>query len=547
MKNVLLSILLLSVLPLSAQQTYIETFEVRLHNLDVVVTDANGHTVNGLTKDDFIVLEEGVAQEITNFSESASSAGQVSAPGASAQPATQTAEPRPPRRFIFFVDDMTLHPASRAKLLKNATRLIEEAMEPGDRATIVRPFGEPQDLGSDKDAFVSALRKTLDENNTRVTTQAFQETLFLRQQLSYAMTRQESFAIRKQYADMARRRVEQRLGTIRAVVGSLARVEGKKVLVLITESLSAEPGREAFSIAEVMPQERSEIDPEVAQGLNPAYRDLRPVVDDLARTAAANGVTVYALQPDVPLDLLVPGSGADASRRTPRVAMPPDFFAQTLHNTETTMALFAEKTGGRWFRGDGAIDDAFRQVGSDLQSFYSLAYSAHGNEATRRVEVKIRNHPEYRVRTRTDVMERSTEREMEDLVVASLFYPREANELAVRAQAGLMKKDRNLFTVSIEALIPMEKLTFLEGADGKYHATFTVQYAAAGEKSDFTAGQERKQEIALTAEQFHTLAGKLFHYTSDLVVAPGSVRIAVGVLDETSKLTGFATLTVNAR
>ena len=51
-----------------AQQGYFETFEVRLHNLDVVVTDAKGNSVHGLTKDDFIVLENGLEQRITNFS-----------------------------------------------------------------------------------------------------------------------------------------------------------------------------------------------------------------------------------------------------------------------------------------------------------------------------------------------------------------------------------------------------------------------------------------------------------------------------------------------
>ncbi|HEX2122448.1 MAG TPA: hypothetical protein VHL59_12465, partial [Thermoanaerobaculia bacterium] len=101
--------------------------------------------------------------------------------------------------------------------------------------------------------------------------------------------------------------------------------------------------------------------------------------------------------------------------------------------------------------------------------------------------------------------------------------------------------------IPVETQIPMEKLTFLGGQDGKYHATFTVHYAAAGEKSDFAAGQERRQDVTITEDELLALKGKMFRYTSDLVVAPGKVRIAVGVLDQTSKLSGFQSIELWAR
>jgi hypothetical protein len=233
---------------------------------------------------------------------------------------------------------------------------------------------------------------------------------------------------------------------------------------------------------------------------------------------------------------------------TRRAVLPSNLFETMITATETTMKSLAERTGGRAFRGDGKIDDVFRQVGDDLRSYYSLAYHATGEaDRARRIEVQVKNHPELRVRTRTAVIENSQQREMEDLVVANLVYPRGPNELAIRAQPGTMTKDRNLFTIPVETLIPMERLTFLIGPDGRYHASFTVQYAAAGEKSDFAAGQARHQEVTVTNEELLALPGKLFHYTSSLVVAPGHVKIAVGVLDETSKLSGFATIQMWAK
>jgi len=159
----------------------------------------------------------------------------------------------------------------------------------------------------------------------------------------------------------------------------------------------------------------------------------------------------------------------------------------------------------------------------------------------------VKDRPELRVRTRTDVIEKSPEREMEDLVVANLMYPRNVNELAIRAVPGTIRKSRNLFSIPVETRIPLERLTFLRGSDGKYHSTFTVHYAAAGEKTDFASAQARRQEVTITEEEMLALQGKIFHYTSDLEVAPGHVKIAVGVLDQTSKLSGFAVISMWAK
>src|SRR5690349_13086466 len=108
-----LALLLLCSLVL-AQTPYFETFEVRLHNLEVVVTDAKGNPVRGLAKDDFIVLEDGKPQTITNFSlydggsATASSVNPDAPP--KVEPAVEAAPTPPPapRRFIFFVDDMAV-------------------------------------------------------------------------------------------------------------------------------------------------------------------------------------------------------------------------------------------------------------------------------------------------------------------------------------------------------------------------------------------------------------------------------------------------------
>jgi len=544
-----------------AQQPYIETFEVRLHNLDVVVTDRDGKPVTGLSKDDFIVLENGAPQEVTNFSEFSA---EVERQALSLPDSRQAESPSlHNRKFVFYLDELSLHPNSRAKLLKNAMSLLQDAMKPGDVASVVRPYGAKNvllDFTSDTRAIEKALQTALEESNTRANTQMAGELRWLETQLADSATLQEKNFTVRLYADTARRRVLQRLGQLRAVIGSMSGSEGKKVMVVITASLAAQPGREAFNLTDMRFTSQPEIDNEVP-GEMPSYPDLTPEIDDLGRVAAANGVTLYMLQPDVPLELGLPGGTAT---RRPLTALNPadrnfrplppvhslseNFLGLILDNTQRTMTSLAEKTGGRWYRGDGGIDDAFAQIGNDLRSYYSLAYHATGYADTpRRVVVRVRGRDDLQVRTRTEVLSKSAAKEMDDLVVANLVYPRTVNELGIRATAGALTKVRGRFSVPVETSIPMDKLTFLRGADGKYHATFTVHYGAIGERADFSATQERRQEVVITEPELKALAGKQFRYKSELIVAQGRVRIAVGVLDGVSKLSGFHSLEVLAK
>ena len=53
----------------AAHAQVVESIEVRVTSVDVVVTDRDGKPVTGLTKDDFEILEDKRPQKITNFYE----------------------------------------------------------------------------------------------------------------------------------------------------------------------------------------------------------------------------------------------------------------------------------------------------------------------------------------------------------------------------------------------------------------------------------------------------------------------------------------------
>ncbi|HEX7151001.1 MAG TPA: VWA domain-containing protein [Thermoanaerobaculia bacterium] len=554
---VLWFLLVLAAVGAAAQSLpYIENYEVRIHGLDVVVTDRDGKPVSGLTKDDFIVLENGVAQTLTNFSAFASSAATATSAAGTAQ--SQAPDERPQaRRFIFFVDEMALHPNSRTKFVKTVMQFAESSMHAADEAMVVAPAAETkivQDFTTDRAAIRTALEKVMASMNSR-TTQQFKEQFYLENQRGRATTDDEQRHIRQIYADSVRRRVLQRLGELRSLVAALAQVEGKKVLVLATTSLSAMPGLDAWAqrrqeMLDGQTTQTSEFDSGVSTGLTDSFAgakdvyDLRPFIADLGRTAAANGVTIYSLQPDVQLENVTPGGVSTRQRGGSTTST----FHALLEMNELTMSSLAERTGGRWFRGDGNVDDAFQQVSKDLGTYYSLGYRAgEDDDRIRKVEVRVKNRPELRVRTRSEVVNKTNANEMQDLVVASLLYPRPVNELGVIATTGAMVTEPlKTILVPIDVRIPMDKLTFLPEGE-KARAVFTIHYAAAGVASDFTSAQEKQQVLEIKTSELPQIAGKTWRFTTKLRFAPGKYRVAVGVLDRVSRLSGFQTLEVIAQ
>src|SRR5258707_8475528 len=67
MSRALIAVALSSLFALAAAAQVNEVIEVRVVEVEVVVTDAHGKPVSGLTKNDFELREGGKPREITNF------------------------------------------------------------------------------------------------------------------------------------------------------------------------------------------------------------------------------------------------------------------------------------------------------------------------------------------------------------------------------------------------------------------------------------------------------------------------------------------------
>lgn len=444
---------------------------------------------------------------------------------------------------MLFIDEMNMHPVTRKKFTKSVNELLERALRDGDEAMIVRPTTAEKlvlKFTGDRAAIRAAVAEAMDAARFRADSPKQLEDRQFAIEMGAGGGDQRQVARRT--AERVRRRIEQRLGNIRAIIASLAEEPGRKVLITVMEALPAKPGREFFIVA------RPDVEPAMfdmpGDHFRGDYVDLTPVITEIARIASSKGITVYALQPEFAY-LTAPGTVETRADPTGGSGRPNVGITDQLDNTETSLNLLTEITGGKWFRGDTRVDDAFRLVALDVQSYYSLAYHGSGAiDQARKVQVRVKNHPELNVRTRSDVVRKSPRRELNDRVVAGLVYPPAHNGLGIALQEKAKERDGRRVAANVDVLVPLGSLTFTEDG-GVHRARFTIHYAVAGDRTDFVSGIEPEQLVEIPEADWDKARTQHWRHSLKLNVRKGTPhRVAIGVLDSSSQEWGIESLTL---
>jgi VWFA-related protein len=152
-------------------------FRVRVNQvlMRVVVRDRDGKVVEGLTKDDFEIRDNGKPQKIASFN---SEKSLTNAQEATTKPATSKPEPTQPspskplempQRFVgYLFDDLHLDSGDLLRVHQAAERHLA-TLAPGDRAAIFTTSGQGQlDFTDDRDALLKAVRNVHRVGNDRV-------------------------------------------------------------------------------------------------------------------------------------------------------------------------------------------------------------------------------------------------------------------------------------------------------------------------------------------------------------------------------------------
>ena len=528
-------------LSLSSSAQFRETVDVRLHNIDVIVETRAGEPVTNLTKDDFIVKQDGAVQPITNFavnSKVTQKAGDM--------PNIGTASAREARRFVFFLDEAGLNDLARNDLMSQATSLVTQ-MSADDEVMIVAAAATkqiPLFFTSDKkrvlatmDAVTGQMMRLYDQERVGDQTKPVLP-LFIEggedTQTDFVFRRGECSGINCS---------EQRLKMLRQVLESLAQVPGRKIMFLLTNRITSVPdwtmqrSQERGGGAMAALRRESILD----HGKN-----LQPVVDEVARIAADSNVTIYGIEPFEAGEVALANVSAERSGQiAPQAAA-----TRGLPGAFDVLMDLARLTGGRAFSG-GSKDfgKMFQQASRDLEVSYSLAIADKpSRKAGHNIEVSVKGRPELVVRARRHVTSRPEDVEFQQRAVGALLTAKPENPLGISMRLSPLVRQGNFIDVPITVNVPLNKLTITRQGDS-YRGSFGVYVAvAAGDKVDFrNAHQKNTQDIVIPAADWEAVRNQAFQYGSTVRVKPGRYRVSIGVTDAMSGESGFHTFDVIAR
>jgi VWFA-related protein len=523
----------------------VENIDVRVINIDVVVTDKRGNPITGLTKDDFILLENGVEKPITNFYEvEGNRAKNVVAGGAPAPAVEPAATPAAKqdvpdemkRRIIFYVDNLSLAPFNRNRVFKEMKEFVKANMRPGDEAMVatfnrsmkvrVSFTRDPQQVIQTLDVIAGEAAAGNQNRNERKTTE---------DQIRDARSHSEAVAIARTYASSIEHDLRQSVASLNGLMTTLAGVEGKKILVLTSEGFPMQPGREMFYFIDEISREKEDWGSNAGSSLLEGMTfDSSRLIQEVAKTANANGITMYTVHAAG----LTGGAemSAENARATPHTVV---YAAQT--NTAESMHLMADMTGGLASIGTNNFADAFRKIQRDLESYYSLGYRGGTERVDRQRYIQVRTkNKAYIARSRQTFVEKSVFAEMSDRVVANLLYRTRENNLGILVRMGAPRRTEDgYFQVPVDIQIPMESLTLMQ--QGEVHVGgFDVYVCVADKNGDMSDVARKQHQLQLSTIDMARIKGKYYSYTLELVMEKGLNKISVGVVDQISNLAGFA-------
>jgi VWFA-related protein len=487
--DAVLSALLLAASPLAARQqppeeptapTFGETVEVRVVNIEVVVTDRDGLPVTGLGPDDFRLVVDGVETPVKYFTEVRSGTAVATDPaGAREVTSLPEIEPGEPvgTSYLVFVDDFFSIARDRDRVL-TAMREDLGRLKPEDRMAVVAFDGEKLAMLSTwsssgenlDDAFRAAiarpakgLQRIAERRSFRSTPRNIQPPSSSTISLGF----DERF-----YAELLEDQVSNMVSAAAATLRSFANPTGRKVLLLLN-------GGWPYEIDEFVANEFARF------VVDPAIQDGRRLYAPLIDTANQVGYTIF------PVD--VPGLGdIDAASAEVRIFTDEDSAtvrsSQFLRENNVQYALerVAHDTGGRALLNAQRLD-ALEIAETSTRTYYFLGFEPvwKGDDRRHDVEVQTRRE-ELRVVSRENYVDFSRRSEVSAAVESALLVGGAPGVKPLALELGAPEKSSmNVMRVRVRLSLPVSELTLLPAGEVRA-ADLELRVAAIDERGGRT-------------------------------------------------------------
>jgi VWFA-related protein len=519
-------------LPIQAQP-FTEKIDVSIVNVDVTVT-SRGEPVRELTRDDFEVFEDGRPQTITNFYAVEGRRSPASAGAATAPP-----DERYRRKVLVIVDNLTTTRYNRDRALDRLEHFINDRFTGGeyewslvlvdrraqmmlpatsDKSRISEALGEIRklvagDLARQSVRTVGAQAAplpSLSSDGSVVTVDPSCDS----QRLSGMLGGGDRMMIAVNERNS--------IAALTQAVRGFSRIEGRKIILLLTSDLLLRGGFDPLSVNSCMPA-GTQVDLASFAHQRSSLRDY------LTRESNASGVSLYIINTE--------GLRAPDYTREDQVGASAmgDVFVPPTDNS--SLYWLARETGGRLFPGNDVAKSlaSFDVVSSN---FYSLGYRPDHPEDAKyhRITVRLTNRRRYELRYRDGYASFSSDAQLARALLSPVASFVQASTIPVTASAGQTYVQNGGVVVPIEARVAFRDLQFLPAGD---HSRATVDlYVSIFDEAGKNVAFKRFTTFA-DAPSGVVSEGELIHTANVRLNQAKPHTIVIAVRDQTTDAAGL--------
>ena len=357
--------------PAPAPQQQPSTFQAQVEyvEVDALVTDAQGHGVHDLKKEDFQILEDGKPQTISAFSFVNIPIERYDRPLFATQPiepdVRTNARPFDGRIYVMVVDDLHTN-ALRTQLVKSAAKqFLERNLGANDLMAVVHtagPTDASQEFTNNKRLLMAAVDRTIGRK-------VQSETLSRNEQ--YQRTRDtRSAGDPVNDPDDAERAYNARstLRFLKTVADWFAGVHGRrKSILFVSEGID-------YNIYDVMGNGGASNN--FVSDSHSGSAIVADAIREVITSATRANVSMYGIDPrgltSLADDAITVSSFADADE--PNLGIGISSLQSEVRLSQDSLRALSEETGGFAVVNRNQFGDAFQRIVEDNSSYYELAY-----------------------------------------------------------------------------------------------------------------------------------------------------------------------------
>lgn len=510
-----------------------EVIDVRVINVDAVVTGPNGVPVRGLGAEEFELRVDGRVVPISYFA--ALEDGHTIEAGVPVESGSAT---RPYLALVW--DQRAFRPKDAAATLGTLVERLPALIESTRGIMIARQgttLGIEQSFSTDQGLLTNAISRL--DDRTAVSFARGERTL-LRSRLARALrpedakTSEEARLVREQadrllqeinlQAQQERQEALAGLDQLRQLVSLLSNLPGRKSVLYLGGGIQTRP-------AEPLYRAWHDKYDSIANRLRvPSFggrADLTDVTSGfVSLTTAANNHRVAFYTHDL--------SGARSSAASVEFATveAAEFATEESIDRQQNLLGLATSTGGLGVINRASVGPLLDGLLRDLQSYYSLGFELSDVVPRRgRIELRVRS-PNLRVRHFDRFDDTAAGDQLREAAMTALLTDQATNPLEISVEVGAGEKQRNgTYVVPLLVKVPISHLALLPQGN-RHVGKLSVVVVARSADGDLSAPSFGEVPVEIENTDLLAAMSRLAGYRLRVQVSPGEQTIAIGLRDD---------------